>query len=472
MLKLIKNNLFLLVSFVIILFLFLLNLENSFFWDTTQLGSKHANYYLTTNFSHLLLPKAIDSGHIPAFGMYIGLMWKFFGRNLMVSHLSMLPFVLGIIWQLHKTVKNHLKIEHAGLALLLVLLDPTLLSQITLITPDIPLVFFFLLGLNSVIANKRNVLSISVFFLFLTSMRGMMISFCLFIIDCYYHLNFKNSLKNIFYSLVKKSLIYIPSLLLFILFSVYHYLEKGWIGYHDESPWAECFKTVDIKGFFFNIGIFSWRLLDFGKVGIWLIFSILFIKYRKEIFKDKGTKSLLFIFTCFLLILPLNMLWAKNLLAHRYLLPIFLLFSLLSAKILFSTYTHLKLKRAFVLIWLFSILSGHFWVYPEKLSQGWDATLGHLPYYKLRKQAIQYIDKQEIDIEKVHSFFPNLPTIDAIDLNKDYRSFKQYNENAQYVLYSNVYNVSDEAYDALTSKYDPIKEFKHSTVYVIIYKKR
>ena len=424
MLKLIKNNLFLLVSFVIILFLFLLNLENSFFWDTTQLGSKHANYYLTTNFSHLLLPKAIDSGHIPAFGMYIGLMWKFFGRNLMVSHLSMLPFVLGIIWQLHKTVKNHLKIEHAGLALLLVLLDPTLLSQITLITPDIPLVFFFLLGLNSVIANKRNVLSISVFFLFLTSMRGMMISFCLFIIDCYYHLNFKNSLKNIFYSLVKKSLIYIPSLLLFILFSVYHYLEKGWIGYHDESPWAECFKTVDIKGFFFNIGIFSWRLLDFGKVGIWLIFSILFIKYRKEIFKDKGTKSLLFIFTCFLLILPLNMLWAKNLLAHRYLLPIFLLFSLLSAKILFSTYTHLKLKRAFVLIWLFSILSGHFWVYPEKLSQGWDATLGHLPYYKLRKQAIQYIDKQEIDIEKVHSFFPNLPTIDAIDLNNRWRKIE------------------------------------------------
>jgi len=31
--------------------------------------------------------------------------------------------------------------------------------------------------------------------------------------------------------------------------------------------------------------------------------------------------------------------------------------------------------------------------------------------------------------------------------------------------------VSDETYDALTSEYEPIKEFKHSTVYVRIYKK-
>jgi hypothetical protein len=467
-----KQNLFLYISAFVILVLYLLNIDNGFFGDTVQLGSQHANYYYTNNFSSLLLPDSIDSGHIPTFGMYLGLVWKIFGRSLIISHLAMLPFVIGIVWQLNRVIKYYFNKEQSSLIVLLVLLDPSLLSQTTLISPDIPLVFFFLLGWNSIIQNKKPILLVSVFFLFLTSMRGMMVSFCLLIIDLFYNVNFKDTFKIILKSLLKRSTIYLPSLLLFISFSIYHYIEKDWIGFHDESPWAGCFERVDIKGFLLNLVVLGWRIVDFGRIGIWLVFSILLIKYRKNIFKDEQTRALFFIFICFLVFLPLNMLWGKNLLGHRYLIPVYLAFSILVAKILFSSYTDLRLKRILIFVWLFALLSGNLWVYPDKISQGWDSTLGHLPYYELRKQAIKYIDEQDIGINNVHSFFPNTAKIDDIDLNGDFRRFPNYCAGAEYVLYSNIYNIVDEDYDTLIAEYDLIKEFKKSTVYVRLYKRK
>lgn len=385
----------------------------------------------------------------------------------------MLPFILGVIWQSSNLIRFYFQKKYSGLVVFLIVLDPTLLSQFTLVSPDIPLVFFFLLGWNSIIRNSKYILLISIFFLFLTSMRGMMVAFCLLIIDVFYNLNFKNSFKGVLNSLLKRSLIYLPSLLLFIAFNIHHYYEKGWILYHDNSPWAECFERVDnINGLLFNIGIIGWRIIDFGRIGIWIVFFILFFKYWKKIFKDKQTVSLLLIFICFLLILPSNMIWAKNLLGHRYLIPIYLTFSLFVAKILFSSYTSHKFKILLSSLWFFTIISGNFWVYPDKISQGWDSTLAHLPYYKLREQAIHYLDKQEIAINEVHTFFPNTPTIDDIDLNEDYRNFSNYSKDAGYVLYSNVYNIGDDTYDTLTDKYTLIKEFKNLTVFVRIYKKK
>jgi hypothetical protein len=471
MFKKIKENPFLYLSILFVLILMVATIQNGFFWDTVQLGSKHANFYFTTNFNSLLLPEIIDSGHIPTFGMYIALIWKIFGRNLIVSHLAMLPFVIGIIWQLNIVIKTFFKTSHSGFVLFLILLDPTLLSQMTLISPDVLLVFLFLLGLNSVLKNHKISLLFSVFFLFLVSMRGMMVAFCLLIIDVFLHINFKNSFKHIFHSLLRRSAIYLPSLLLFVLFSIYHYIEKGWIGFHEDSPWADCFTPVDFNGFIYNIGILGWRLLDFGRVGIWFVFILLFLKYRKEIFEDKQTRILLFIFICFIVILPANMLWAKNLLGHRYLLPIFLTFSLLTSKILFSINTNIKLRRILVSIWFVVLLSGNFWIYPNKISQGWDSTLAHLPYYELRKEVIKYFDNQNIDINEVQTFFPDSNIIDDIDLNGDFRKFKKFENGNGYVMYSNIHNVSDDIYDTLITKYLLVKEFKNKSVFFKIYKK-
>jgi hypothetical protein len=170
--------------------------------------------------------------------------------------------------------------------------------------------------------------------------------------------------------------------------------------------------------------------------------------------------------------LPLNMLWAKNLLGHRYLLTIYLTFSILSAKVLFAPYVNKTLRLVLIGLWLVSIATGNLWIYPDKVSQGWDSTLAHLPYYKLRKQAIEYIDHQNIDINDVSSFFPNTSSIDEIELNGDKRSFKNYEKDSKYVLYSNIFNVSDQIYDKFKREYILLEEFKSNGIFIKIYSKK
>ena len=466
-----KNYVFIVLCLATILTLFFLTLQNSFFWDTTQLGSKHANFFLKNHFSSLILPNQIDSGHIPAFGFYIGLMWKVFGRTLFVSHMAMLPFVIGIVWQLYRLMKEYVDWSALGVVVFIILLDPSLLSQMVLVSPDVALVFFFLWGWNSVVNNRKWAIGLSVLFLFLTSMRGMMVAFCLLFIDLLYNINFAQNWKRVLGLLLNRSVLYIPSVLVFIGFNLYHYAAKGWIIYYEGSSWADCFEPVGFKGAVFNVGILGWRILDFGRVGIWLVFLILCLKYGKSIWADKKTRYLIFIYALFLVLLPANMLWAKNLLAHRYLIPLFLIFSILTSRILFSSYVETQWRRGLVLLWLTLIISGNFWIYPDRVSQGWDSTLAHLPYYKLRKEAIDYIDSASLDLSEVHSFFPNNSVIDDIDLNGDDRMFAPYTKGANYVLYSNVFNVEDAIYDLLMEEYDLLEEFSDGGVRLELYRR-
>ena len=469
-----SNRLYIILVNLIAILLVFLNKENGFFWDTIQLASQHGDFYYSNNFSHLLLPIELDSGHIPTFGMYIAFVWNIFGRSVEVSHLAMLPFAIGIVWQLNNLCKRFVVEKYIGIALLLVFIDASLMSQIALVSPDVPLIFFFLLALNSVLENNRILITVGVLCLFLTSMRGMMLSFCLVLIDVYSNIVYQNLLKSEkIKALLKRALLYLPALALFISFSVYHYSEKGWIGYHKDSPWAGCFERTDFNGFLFNIGLLGWRILDFGRVGIWIVFLWLVIKYKSRIIKDKKNSVLFFSFIIVLFLLPLNMLWAKNLMGHRYLTPINMLFSVLTASILFSDFVATKLKNILIAVWLLIVLSGNFWIYPPKISKGWDSTLAHLSYYKLRQQAINYLDNKRIDFKDVDSFFPNYYSLEDIDLNNDKRSFDNYaiGNNSRYILYSNIFNLNDDVYDYIMTNYVAVKEFKKNGVYILLMKK-
>lgn len=450
-----------------------INKENGFFWDTIQLASEHGNYYYNNNFSELLLPVQFDSGHIPSFGMYIALMWKIFGKTLAVSHLAMLPFAFGIIWQINNLCKRFIPEKYIGIALILVFIDASLMSQITLVSPDVPLAFFFLLALNSVFNNHKTLILISVFCLFLTSMRGMMISVCLVLLDIYVNYGFKKNItKEYIRILFKRTMLYLPALLLFIAFSIYHYTATGWIGYHKDSPWADCFERVDFKGFIRNIFFLGWRLIDFGRIGVWLVFVLLFVKYKTLIFKDNKNHALYFLFMILFILLPLNMLWAKNLMGHRYLIPIYLSFSLLTATILFTNFVYSKFRVLLISIWLVVSLSGNLWIYPNKISKGWDSTLAHLPYYKLRQEAISYLDTNNINFKDVDSFFPNYYTLEEIDLKNNKKHFDNFTiENkSKYVFYSNIFNVDDNVYDYMMNNYEPIKRFEKNRVFILIMK--
>jgi hypothetical protein len=151
-----------------------------FFWDTVQLGSKHAHFYYEHNFATLLLPQEIDSGHPPTFGLYLAALWLIFGKTLPVSHFAMLPFVWGILYFLWKIGKSITEERKALFLLGMAMVDPTLASQCLLISPDVALACFFLMGVYAILQRHKWLKLLAMLGLAMVSMRGMMTVAALF----------------------------------------------------------------------------------------------------------------------------------------------------------------------------------------------------------------------------------------------------------------------------------------------------
>ena len=162
------------------------------------------------------------------------------------------------------------------------------------------------------------------------------------------------------------------------------------------------------------------------------------------------------------------------LLGHRYLLPIYIIIDCLILYLIYKYVERQKLKTAFFTICFLGLLSGNLWVYPKKISQGWDSTLAHLPYYELRTQMIDFIKKEKIPLEEIGSAFPNLLSLSYIDLNESEKHFAEKDLSKQeYIFYSNIFNYfTDDEIDDLEQNWTMLKEIKKLNVSLILYQKK
>lgn len=72
---------------------------------------------------------------------------------------------------------------------------------------------------------------------------------------------------------------------------------------------------------------------------------------------------------------------------------------------------------------------------------GWDATLAHRPYHALRAEAVHFLEKKGIPLERVGTAFPNRNTGEHLLLNGDRRLWAAFDPQAnEYALISNVFN--------------------------------
>ena len=149
------------------------------------MASQHAQFFYETSFSTLLLPDEMDSGHPPTFGFYLAIVWKTFGKSLTNSHLAMLPFLFGIIWQAWRVGARLLGEGWAYLFMLVMCVNPVLASQCVLVSPDLALVFFFLMALNGIFRENKILLSFAILGLSAVSMRGMMVVAALYFLQFY-----------------------------------------------------------------------------------------------------------------------------------------------------------------------------------------------------------------------------------------------------------------------------------------------
>lgn len=474
MVRFIKSNwIFSLFSLLSLIFILLCS-GNIFFWDTVQLGSKHAHFYYDNNLHLAFLPNQIDSGHIPTFGYILAVLWKIFGKTLLVSHLYIYPFVVGITWQLIQILKRFISPKYIFWSVLLLFADTTFLSQVSLVSPDIPLLLLFLLALNSILKNNRFLLGVAIASLFLISMRGMILSVPLFLFDTYLNTKFnKKQLKGYFVQLFKNGLSYIPAAIIFITFNYLHYKSKGWFGYHEDSPWAIFFQRVGIKEAIKNFFILGWRIIDFGRVFIWLgLFVVLVIIPKKGLFKEAKTKQVSLLFVLIASILSIPAIIYLDLKGHRYFMPIYISFSFVFCYFVFERLNSTRAKKIIYTVVLIGLISGSFWVYPKQVSQGWDSTLAHLPYYNLRKKMVSYIEENNIPYNQVGTDFPDSYEDRHLTLSNERWLFPEKDlTKHKYILYASVINeFSDSELEELEKKWTIIKQEKLLTVEMILYK--
>lgn len=458
----IKNFLFIALGVCI----FFLSNNNGMFWDNVLFASKMGNHLFENSIFNWNIPIEFDPGHPPFLGFLLAISWKILGHKLWVSHLLMLPFIIGVFYQLYKFTTYFIEEKkYQILAFLLIIVDPTLATQFVLVNPEVIIVFFFFLALNGLLFNQKKLKFIAIFFLSIISFRSMMLLGGFVLFDIINTLFIKKerwkSILNI-----KFILFYVLASLPGIVFVIWRLVTKGWLQTHPDSPWASLWQVATPKIFIKNLLTLIHRYFDFGRVFILLFLVISLFIYGKKILKSTKNKQLLVISIASVIFIIIAVLFSTNAFGHRYFIVSFCSINLLTFCIIKEYYSKKKLIYSLLFI---GLISGNLWIYPKTISQGWDATLAHVPYHSLRINAIKYLDKEEINISEVASFFPNYTILDFIDFSGDKRSFAKFTGKNKFVFYSTVYNLSDENYNTLETNYRILKEFSNYNITITIY---
>ncbi len=457
------------VILILTIISFFLSSNVGIFWDNILFVSKIGGYLYNHNIFNWVLPDNIDPGHPPLLGFIQSLGWKLLGKKLWVSHLVMSPFVFGLLYQLFELVSHYIdNTRHQTLAFILILADPTLLAQLFYVSPEIIQLFFFFMAVNSILKNNIRLKTIALFFLGIVSLRGMILCSGVFIFELSRTLIIQKTSILKFISNSKTLISYFIGSIPALSFILWHYLFKGWFISFPGSPWESTNEIVSFKSFIFNAIVITHRYLDFGRIGIVLFLLIVFY-FKREWLRNRTNQELLILSIASVFVIIIISLFIANPIGHRYFIASYISLNLLA----FILLTQLKtFKKVIYFILLALLLGGNLWIYPERISQGWDASLAGLPYFKLRSEAIKYLNDQEISIEDVGTFFPNATKISNVDLNDDDRVFDYFDNNSGYVFYSNVYNLNDEEYDLLENRYETVKTFKSDKLYVKILRRK
>ncbi len=239
-------------------------------------------------------------------------------------------------------------------------------------------------------------------------------------------------------------------------------------------PWAEHFERVDATGFLRNVLILGWRLADQGRIFLWITGLVLLIlSFRLKWKTDGNGRRLLIFLVVMMLILGYSALTYKNLAGHRYQIPVFLLLSLTVIYHLMKWVGQRKKVLLILVLLILGMVSGNFWVYPDRISKGWDAMLAYLPYQSLRHEMIGFIEQNHIEFSNVGTGFPNNTGMNVIELSGDTRAFGSMEagmDNFRFIFYSNVYNeFSDDDLTELRTEWKVVKSLHKGQVKMILY---
>ena len=424
------------------------------FWD--MYGQvKTAHYYLETNFKDLF-PNGngfTDNGYFPIYTLYFSMLFKFFGFKLWIAHLSVLPFIIGLLYQLQHFCKRFLLAEKTLVVLLLTLIHPAIAAQSIYFSSEICFVFLSIWMLNAIQDVRASRMVLSSTLLCLLNFRALPVVLLVWI-----YFAFLKKQKSAWYLIV--------SFLISIVWMFIHFKMSGWLFENPENMGHRA--ILDFNGMLKNFFWCAVKLTDFANI-IALVFIALFCFNHKKI-SEPITFVALAALSIFIFCVPLS-----NPINSRYFL---LIYVLAIPAFVFSTdaFSTQKFIGACLLFVVFLIQSN--WLTkPDKYGNSWDCNLQSLNYFKLRKELDTYILENKIEAKDIAAGFQLYFNDGFYLMNNSHKEYDLLSDTEMpenlYVADSNIcnnYNSQRKAY--LEKNYTCVKSFLKANIYIHLYKRK
>ena len=447
---------------------FILLKELPFFWDGISKAYR-ADWIYTHHFSSLIVPTEFNSGHPPLWITLIALFWTLFGKTVWAARLLLLLINLGTFYQLFLLCKKSFVPGVSLLFFLLVAIDPTLIAQTTILNNDMLLLFFVLLGLNSLLIHKWGWYTLAIIGLLLTNLRGI---YCVISFGAIHFLWVRYAELAYDRKMLRA---YFTGSVVFIGFLFVQYSELGWILISKNENYAAHREIVGFARVAKNAAAYVKNLLDFGRVFLWIPFGIILV----SIFKNKNrqlsrrSKRIFIALTVFTLVFFFGFVPISNPMAPRYLMICFILACILFINLLFGSHIKESLRKGLVAIVVLAFITGHFWIYPAIISQGWDSSLAYLNYFSEEKKMLTYISEENIPIDEIGTHLPlnskHMATIGATEKFDPPFAVPDLNTN-RYFLFSNVENrTKDDGIKILRTEWKEIVTYSRMGVFLTLY---
>ena len=423
------------------------------FWDMYG-HVKTAHYFIETDFKNLL-PNGngfTDNGYFPLYTLYLAAWFKVFGFNLWAAHLSVIPFVIGLLYQLQLFCKRVLSEEYTFVVLLLTLLHPAIEAQSIYFSSELCFVFCGIWMINAIKDERASRMVLSSSLLCLLNLRAIP-----FVLILLVYFVFQKKQKSAWYL--------IASLLVSVVWMWIHLHTSGWLFENTENIGHR-----SLLGFTGMAKNFFWclvKLTDFGNI-IALVLIGLFCFKQKKI-----SEPIIFLLWAILATLafctPIS-----NPINTRYFLLIYVL-ALPAFVFSIAMYDKKRVAGACLIFLLFSMQSNRL-AKPNKYGNAWDCTWQSLNYFDVRKELDDYVSANKIapaDIAAGFQLYFNDSYYLMNQSNKEYALLSDTDMNTNlYIADSNICNnYSKERADYLAKNYTLIKSFVKGTIYIHLFKK-
>lgn len=158
--------------------------------------------------------------------MMTAALWMFFGKHLWVSHIFIGLWSLLLIYYARKLFRYYLPIQFVGPALLVLLLESTLLTQIAIASPDVILLTAMLMALCGIPGRRRGLTAIALLFLVLINGRGMLCGILVYVFALL-HRRYVDKESFNFNLLLRTALPFIPAFFIYGLYLSLYLLKNG-----------------------------------------------------------------------------------------------------------------------------------------------------------------------------------------------------------------------------------------------------